>query len=321
MGSPSAAWSATFTCHSGALASWSAWESPTWWRPLAAGGPTLRVVPVGGLFRFEHSVVPPVRALGLTLAVAAHWDVAWPAMRAELQKRGRVVIAGDAFRLPWHRATYQAHHASRWFLLSQDQNRYIAQDPMAAVNDYGRFDPTTVQLTESELANVCRSVVGMSTVTALREQSSLGVPDAGVDQRYRWLKSVEDRTQGDVETLESAAPSDGIDQIHVFLAERAGDPAAYRQADDLWHAVRQREFVSASLTADPWVDVDPAVWEPVLERWRSIPPLLMYARLLAESGRTGHAVSTLLDTLQWLAEAEAERAGHRFPTQIGQLAI
>src|SRR5699024_9005709 len=89
------------------------------------------------------------------------------------------------------------------------------------------------------------------------------------------------------------------------MAERSGEASAYEQADDVWQALRQREFIVAALTHERQLGTDvpdPAHWQEALELWRTLPPLFMHARMFARAGRVGRSATLIPETLHRIAE-------------------
>jgi hypothetical protein len=112
------------------------------------------------------------------------------------------------------------------------------------------------------------------------------------------------------------APSSALRTLAARLAERAGAPDAYAQADDIWQALRQREFIVAALTQERLIGTDvpdPRQWQESLNLWRTLPPLMMHARMLARAGRTARSATAIPDTLRRIADAEERCADAAFP--------
>ncbi|MFJ2581770.1 hypothetical protein [Kitasatospora aureofaciens] len=311
-----AAWAETLTCYTAAAGSWLAYDRSNWWRPFAAGGPYLAIEPVGDRFRFHHHPRPLCHSLGLSLRTAPHWSGAADGILGELARSGRVVVAGDTFSLPWHPGFGRAR-APHWFVLSGDP--LVADDPLGLTGELGRQQPVRVPVPADGLAGLCAALPPGSPVYELRESAVLGTPDPQVGPAYRWL--VQDGVVGapELPPADRMGGADALTALAAHFAQHAGEPDAYEQADDLWQALRQREFVAKALAEERAAGVpvpDPDAWTEVLGLWRTLPPLLLHARLLARSGRVGRSATALPETLHRLAEAEARCAGERFPEEL-----
>src|SRR4051794_17767696 len=93
-----------FTCYSAALAAWVAVSGDGWREVLDAGLHLVVVEAEDGLFGFAHFPPDLGHRLGLVRRGAADTAMALEGIRQELRGRGRVVVAGDGYHLPWHTA-------------------------------------------------------------------------------------------------------------------------------------------------------------------------------------------------------------------------
>jgi len=318
-------WGEKLTCYTAALADWLAPEQRAWWRPLLAGGPTLRIEPAGdGLYKFAHHWRAPAPSLGLALSVAGSWAEAGPALEDVAARHGKVVIAGDGFRLPWQRA-WRRRHVPHWFVLRRlgDREWYV-DDPLTLVNDLGRQEPAAVVLDPEQLPEACRALPPGSAVLSLREAAALGRDDPVIGPAYRWLSPT--GVGGDTRPLATAAehaghdPAAALRELAAAFASRGSDPAAYRQVDDLWQALRQRELAAAALAAERAAQPcaadgpDPDAWAEAAQAWRRLLLLLFHARLAAESGDAGdRAGAVVARALSQLADIEGSLADQRLP--------
>ncbi|WP_433113695.1 hypothetical protein [Micromonospora sp. CA-246542] len=295
---PLAPWADQLSCYTAALGSWLAIRRPDWWRPLLAGGPVLRVTPVpGDLLRFDHHTRPPAPTLGLRLRTAADWNTARHLIADEASRQRAVIVAGDTFRLPWQR-TYGTAHAPHWFLLRPDVGgRWTVEDPLRMMTTSGRQEPVLVEVEERDLAGICRALPAGNPVAELREQAALGVTDVRLGSAYRWLTYDADGTSEVPQT--PVAGSDAGAALRLLarmFREHGAQATAYRQADDLWQASRQRELAARMLGGR---------WTGIAEIWRRLPPLLLHGRLAAEHTAGLRAPGHLADVLEQLAQAEA----------------
>jgi hypothetical protein len=279
-------WGEVLSCYTAALAVWLAVREDRWWRPLLAGGPVLAVTPdADGLLRFEHHRRPPLAALGLTVRYTDYWAAAHAAYQAELARSGALIVCGDVHNLPWQRG-HRRWHASHWFTVVRHDHDWLVDDPLAMSTLAGPQQPSRTPVRPGQLARWSLAPPAYSPVQRLREWSMAGYEPPGLDARYRWL------TAGEVPGSERPADPArlaGADAV-TALADRlrvgsTGDPV-YRQADDLWQALRQRELLVAAAEVDADL-LPPAAaeqWRRAIAGWRRIPPVLMHARLRAEAG-------------------------------------
>lgn len=310
-----ASWGKTLTCYTSALGTWLSFASTHWWRPLATGGPFLAVECAGELLAFEHHPRPLCPVLGLALRTAPAWEQAEADLLLELRDAGRVLVAGDSSALPWHPA-YGKAHAPHWFVLTQDaKGALFAEDPLSLVGEWGPQEPTRIRVEERELPRLCVALPKGSRIHALRERAVLGTDDPELGAAYRWLTRTQAAPEGGPEASCCASPV-ALRMLASRLAERVGEPDAYAQADDIWQALRQRELTFAALTQERLLGSgvpDPRQWQDSLDLWRTLPPLLMHARMLARAGRTGRSATAIPDTLQRIAHAEESCADAAFP--------
>ncbi|MFJ4655105.1 hypothetical protein ACIP5Y_27840 [Nocardia sp. NPDC088792] len=99
----------------------------------------------------------------------------------------------------------------------------------------------------------------------------------------------------------------GPDALRALAARYrfARTEADFDQIDDLWQALRQRELLLWAAEHDPGLldEAGRAHWEQAVARWRTLPPLLLHARMRAASGKTADT-GRLAETLSELAELE-----------------
>ncbi len=322
-----AAWANRLTCRTAALASYAALTRRAWWRPLLAGGPVLDVRQVGAGLAFTHHRVPGPAALGLSLRTATRWDEAWAGIGDELRRRGIVIIAGDEYRLPWREARGQ-RHSPLWFPLAVRDGEYIVDDVYGPGETGTRGAPVSVRIPEADLWRVCRAVPAGPPAHALAEGAALGIGDAPLGPRYRWL-SAESAQDGVAASCLAGSPPSSARSL-ALLAEyyrrHAADPRALGHAEELRYGHRMRELMAAALVAertapDGRVEVpDPGPWQAAALAWRRLPPLLMHARQIAETGRRSRLLGTLTGTLSRLAELEDSLSGQLFPFAEPELA-
>jgi hypothetical protein len=309
-----ASWGTAFSCYTSALGVYLAAEDDRWWRVLADGAPYLRVWPAQhGLLRFEHHPRPPAALAGLRARGADDWEEAWSGIRDELSAAGRVIIAADAWNVPWL-TSHRMQHTSHWFVLARDHDGYVVDDPLDLVDDYGKQSPVRVRLTEDEVRQCAGALIAPAPHLVLREEAVLGRCASELGRGYRWM------VRGDPSPIGPAsAPADRHAALELadWFEHAPGDPASYLQIDDIWQALRQRELLVRVLAVEEELGElgglpTREAWERVTELWRRLPPLLMHARLTADS-RHEVGAGALVGTFLAIAEAESQSSATRFP--------
>lgn len=100
----------------------------------------------------------------------------------------------------------------------------------------------------------------------------------------------------------------GPDALRALAARYrfARTEADFDQIDDLWQALRQRELLLWAADHDPGLldEAGRAHWEHAVGRWRTLPPLLLHARMRIASG-TSTDTGRIAETLSELAELES----------------
>jgi hypothetical protein len=304
--------SGEFTCYSAAIATWSAAGGGDW-RAAADPGLWLTITGAGdGLFGFAY--YPPSRrgALGLARRGADDPDEAIDGVMAELARSGRVIVAADGFRLPWHVAQAR-HHLPHWFvLLAGEGGELEVADPFACRNALGNQWATRHGVAAGSLPMLLAALPGGDPVHVLRERLALGddADDAALRLGHQWLVAAD--------VTEAVAPDGangaaGVRVLAAFLRGHGQDPEAYRPADDIWSIARHRAFLHNHALARAQVSGEPAVaaWVehhggPLAKRWGHLAPLMMQATLALDAGRP--ASSSVPDTLDALAEMEEAAA-------------
>jgi hypothetical protein len=295
-----------FTCYSAALATWLA-SAEDDWGSFVNPGLWLRITEARDhLFGFSYFPTSLRARIGLIRLGADEPAEAIAGVRAEIERSGRVIIAGDGYRLPWHVAAGR-RHLPHWFVLVGDGDGLEYADPFACRNELGVQEAARGPASEESLPELLLGLPGDDPVHRLREALALGDEIAELEpQRYRWF------VRGEVADSSEPAGYDGPDAVRRLarhFSDRGQDPDAYEQADDIWSIARHRAFLwrhaesRARVRSDDdladWVDEHAA---PLAKRWGHIAPLLMQATLALSAGRS--ASPSVPETLERLADQE-----------------
>jgi hypothetical protein len=320
MGSPwggLTAFSETYTCYSSAVAAWVAHDRGDW--PSAVNpGLALTVVGAGeGLFGFAH-FPPRLRAeLGLVRTGRDRPGAeAVDGVLAELERSGRVIVAGDGFWLPWHVA-HGRRHVPHWYLLAGAPDRLEVIDPFACRNELGVQQATRAPIARADLAELSIGLPGGDPVLELRERLALGDDCDPPSGSCQWF------VRGEVTDSRAPAGAEGAEGVLALarnFREHGQDPRAYAQADDIWSIGRHRAYLArhAAAVAARTADGALGAWvrehgETLAKRWSHMAPLLMQAALALGAGRAASA--SVPETLEDLAERE-RTAAQAFPSAL-----
>jgi hypothetical protein len=295
-----------FTCYSAALATWLAAADDDWGSSVNPGL-WLRITEAqNGLFGFSYFPTSLRARVGLIRVGADDRTEAIAGVRAEIERSGRVIIAGDGYRLPWHVAAGR-RHLPHWVVLAAAADGLEYADPFACRNELGVQQAARGPAAEESLPELLMALPLDDPVHRLRERVALGdeIPEDG-DHCYRWF--VRGKVSDSIEPAGHDGP-DAVRRLAQHFRERGHDPAAYVQADDIWSIARHRAFLwrhaeaRANARADAalaeWVDEHAA---PLAKRWGHIAPLLMQATLALSAGRSASA--SVPETLERLADQE-----------------
>jgi hypothetical protein len=299
-----------FTCYSAALATWLAATDDDW-ATFVDPGLWLRIIEArDGLLGFAY-FPPSLRTrLGLVRTGSDSAQDAIDGILAELARSGRVIVAGDGYRLPWHVAAGR-RHVPHWFVVGLSSGSPEVADPFACRNELGVQECARRPLAPGSLGELLLALPGEDPVHRLREIYALGdemIDDGG--QRYRWFVRGEVADSREPDGLDGPA---GLRRLATHFRDRGQDPGAYGQADDIWSIARHRAFMlrHAEARASTRGDDALASWArdhvaPLVKKWGHIAPLLMQASLTLSAGR--EASASVPDTLDALAELERSAA-------------
>ncbi len=300
----------TYTCYSSAVATWKALQDEDWTRAVNPGLWLTLTEAGDGLFGFGH-FPPRLRGeLGLRRTGADSPEEARAGVLSELERSGRVIVAGDGFNLPWHVARGRVH-VPHWYVLTEGAGGPAVLDPFACRNELGVQTATRETLDPSSLARLLAGLPGDDPVLRLRERFALG-DDAGAPgpAPYQWY--VHDSV-AELREPEGLSGPDALLRLSAHFRERGQDAAAYAQADDIWSIARHRAFLATVAERDAQRDGSAALsnWvtehaAPLAKRWAHMAPLMMQARLALGAGRPASA--SVPDRLEELAERERAAA-------------
>lgn len=299
----------TYTCYSAALATWMAYQDADWAWMLDPGLWLTVAERPDGLFAFAHFPPGLHARLGLARTGSSDRSQALSGVLEELDRSGRVIVAGDGFRLPWHVA-FERRHVPHWFVLGSGNGPSVI-DPFSCRNELGVQRPHRAAISEDELAPLLEGLPGDDPVLAMRESLALGDEDPLPDGcLYQWFMA---------SSVEGGRPPSGargaeaVSLLASHLRQHGQDPLAYRQSDDVWSIARHRAFHCrhferlAERTGDEalraWVTQHA---RPLVRKWSHMAPLMMQATLALAAGR--EASGSVPATLEQLAELESEAA-------------
>src|SRR5207245_11054391 len=92
---------------------------------------------------------------------------------AEVERSGRVIVAGDGFRRPWQIA-HRLRHVPHWFVLAGVPDRLEVIDPFAYRNELGVQQATRAPIAREDLPELLHGLPGGDPVLELRERLALG---------------------------------------------------------------------------------------------------------------------------------------------------
>jgi hypothetical protein len=309
----------TFTCYSSALGAWAAVDDPAWPAVVDSGLHLVLSEEPDGLFGFSH--FPPGQPARERLRRMGTDDreSAVAALREELGRSGRVIVAGDGFHLPWHVACGR-RHVPHWFTLVAEGEDLVVQDPFECRVDLGWQRPNRRGITPDELPGLLEGLPAGDPVLALREAFALGDDARPLPwRRFGWLVLAEQPASP--RHPRGVAGPDAVRRLARHFREQGQRSESYRQADDLWSVGRHRAFVvrrAEALAADTG-GAGVSAWTaehgaPLAARWTHVAPLLMQARLAIDAGRAPS--QSLAEALEELADRESA-AAEAFPADLG----
>lgn len=311
-----------FTCYSAAMATWAA-AAVEEWPAIVNPGLSLTVTDaVDGIFGFAY-FPPSLRAeLGLLRAGADNAAEAIDGVLGEIAQSGRVIVAGDGFRLPWHVA-FERRHVPHWYVLQEAPEGLAMFDAFTARNALGMQNVTRQVVSRDCLPQLLLALPKDDPIFRLREVLAFGDDTTPLPwHAYQWF------VHGKVDAVrkpEGADGPEGLIRLAAHFRDRGQDLGAYGQADDIWSIGRHRAFLCRLVQENVVAreDGELARWleqhvAPLAKRWSHVAPLLMQATLALESGRP--ASTSVADVLEELAERE-EAAAQVFPGDLATAQI
>jgi hypothetical protein len=297
------------------VAAWAAHGRADWAQAVDSGL-TLTLAPAGAdLFAFGHFPAGLRTELGLERRGAEDREAGLAGVEQELERSGRVIVAGDGFNLPWHVARGRVH-VPHWFVLVAAGGGIEVLDPFACRNELGTQQAARVELSSGELPALIAALPPGDEVFELRERMALGdelsLPSA---RSVQWYEQA--TVQGAAPRQRAAGPA-ALLLLADHFRTRGQEERAYDQADDLWSIARHRSFLarnaarrSGDPSAEEWVREHA---EPLARRWGHVAPLLMQARLALRAGRPASA--SVPEKFEELAGLE-QAAAREFPYALG----
>jgi hypothetical protein len=306
--------SETFTCYSAAMATWAAAADDDWPAVVNPGLWLTITSPGSEIFGFAYFPHTLRAELGVVRHGAPNAGDAVAGVLAEVGRSGRAIVAGDGFHLPWHVA-FERRHVPHWYVLEEAAEGLVMFDAFAARNALGVQEVTRRAVSHADLPELLRALPEDDPVLRLREVLAFGDDTAPLPWHpYQWF---ERESVDGVAKPEGADGPDGLLLLAGHFREHGQDPAAYRQADDIWSIGRHRAFLARLLgeEAASRGDRELAAWveehaAPLAKRWGHVAPLLMQATLALDSGRP--ASTSVSEVLEDLAGRERS-AAQAFP--------
>jgi hypothetical protein len=295
------------TCYSAALATWLAGGADgDEWARFVNTGLYLKLTEAGaGLLGFAYFPAELRARVGLVRTGAQDAGGAIDGVLSELERSGRVIVAGDAFNLHWC-VGHERVHTPHWYVISGIPDALEVADPFACRTELGTQEATRGPVSRESLDSMLRALPPDNAVHRLREELAFGdeCTDA-LRYTFQWFVKGEVGEWIDPDGLVGGA---AIGRLAQHFRDHGQDPDAYLQADDIWSIARHRAFMcryyeeraGSDGTALPgWLEEH---GRPLARRWSHLGPLLMQATLALAAGRP--ASGSVPQALEKLAELE-----------------
>lgn len=248
----------------------------------------------GGALAFSHHRTP-LHQLPDGTALAYATGLTIPALTAELDRHGRVLLLVDNARLPWSPSYGTRAAAPHWLLVrGRAGDRWDVLDLFAGLLPGGEQRPYAGTVGTSVLRAALDPIAPFSAAQQRRNGLAFGFP-VPVPAGATWLRRMPD--DGAVAELPGEWAYDRA--ALAFLTDRllADGAAAEAYLDDLWTAAAHHIFRHHRHGA-----AEPAA------AWRRLPGALRFA---VDSARRGRARPGLLSTTL----AELDRLEHATPAR------
>jgi hypothetical protein len=248
---------------------------------------SVRTDPPEGGTAYAHHARVDLDSDGGALAyrAAGGWTEARTALRAELNRHGRVLAVGNTRHLPWS-PSYGISETPHWVvLLPAAGDGWTVVDDFAALTPRGRQDPHTGHLGDEDLRLLLTPLRAVTPEAANRDRYALGQEVAlpGGDG-YRWLERTD--------AWESAAAGEPagtwvhgvVPALRHIAGELCSDAGALaRHADDLWTVCRHQRYRLAAGSAAKGADQEAVA--RAAAAWEELPRAVRFAIASAERGR------------------------------------
>ncbi|GAB2975373.1 hypothetical protein LWP59_31730 [Amycolatopsis acidiphila] len=173
---------------------------------------------------------------------ARDWHNARAGIDAELECRGRVLVVGNTWHLPWSPSSGR-DEAPHWFLVHRhERGHWHVSDHFAAMTARGEQSPHDGWLTDDAFRASISPLTRPTTEQLHRERHALGNATTMPDHtHYRWLERA-----GPVPATSNDDPEwsrEPATVLDVLSRRFCTDPGLLvRQAPDLWSASRHQRY-------------------------------------------------------------------------------
>jgi len=231
---------------------------------------------------------------------------AQPALAAELDRHGRVLVVVDSARLPWS-VSSGGPPAPHWLLVDgRRDGEWHVIDEFAALLPEGEQRPHAGWLSDAGLTTAMTLPAHWTPEQELRNIYAFGDPVTVPAGGALWLRRCHDRPQATGPPAGRWLRSDAAVLRHLmgYAAEHGTLPAGH--LDDIWAAAGHRSFAYRwRLASGADSDAHRDALETALAQWENLPK---FVRLAAESAQRGRPRPVLARaTLEALLRAEEDR--------------
>jgi hypothetical protein len=239
----------------------------------------------------------------LAYSAAESPGVALPALTAELDRYGRVLVVVDSTRLPWSVA--QGCPATPHWLLVEGTGEagWRVRDEFSALLPAGMQLPYEGTLTTPELCDAMKLPDRWSPEQDRRNALAFGGEVTVPRYPALWLQRA-----ADTRVPPSAVGHwlTGDEAVLTYLIGRGPDDAMTAHFEDIWAAAGHRVFAYRWRLAGAPTEAERPALRMALAAWENLPRLLRFAVECAERGRPRRGLITT--TLLALLSVERELA-------------